>query len=379
MSTELKGKFELRGLALPAATRSRLAWRPSALHAVESLLSGSGTPYRFSALHRVSRILEWHRRVASRFRPLLSWTDPLLGSNGAPIFGRRSQTAEIPPGPNLEVHQQRADASATVSAPAQRTSVSGPEKYPDSANEARMERSSAAIEPPDRAAASEPQAVDAGPYVRDLVLLKPVAAASERSWAARDSSFSLPSWLPLSSPAWRGLPEPSRPRIHLSVSSELRREVLLGSRPDSSMLVGTVIDEPLVPAEPAPAAAAAAEVSTPGWDEARRSIAAAVLRSGHAPAPLAAPPIAIQKPAEGARESSPGQGIEIRLVRPEVRDAGNERRTADAEEKAAANAPIPFLHSKPPEPQLDINAIADKVYQTLLRREQFERERKGLY
>jgi hypothetical protein len=41
-----------------------------------------------------------------------------------------------------------------------------------------------------------------------------------------------------------------------------------------------------------------------------------------------------------------------------------------------AALPVP---ASPPVPQLDINAIADKVSQTLQRRQQFERERRGLY
>jgi hypothetical protein len=51
-------------------------------------------------------------------------------------------------------------------------------------------------------------------------------------------------------------------------------------------------------------------------------------------------------------------------------------------ERAQVPAPSPVatpLPTAPPPPPLDINAVADKVYQALVRRHRFERERRGLF
>jgi len=73
-------------------------------------------------------------------------------------------------------------------------------------------------------------------------------------------------------------------------------------------------------------------------------------------------------------------GLQIRPVRPDASAPVTRRSTNDAPEggrsamgtpKGPAPAPAP--------PPLDINTVADKVYQTLQRRHQLERERRGLY
>jgi len=79
-------------------------------------------------------------------------------------------------------------------------------------------------------------------------------------------------------------------------------------------------------------------------------------------------------------ESSPTGGLELKLVSPAADAAVSHRpviaRAETRTENAPATAPNPGLSTQP---KIDINAIADKVYQTLQRRQQFERERRGLY
>ena len=74
----------------------------------------------------------------------------------------------------------------------------------------------------------------------------------------------------------------------------------------------------------------------------------------------------------------PLPGLEVRLVPPDVRPVG--------EPRAPADPPTPPTVVEEPRraapdgaPALDIDALADKIYQTLQRRQQFERERRGLY
>jgi hypothetical protein len=85
-----------------------------------------------------------------------------------------------------------------------------------------------------------------------------------------------------------------------------------------------------------------------------------------------------EPPAASAPAALPG--LRIRLLKPDESPLATERATSDSTGRArstgeAARAPAPSAAPPP----LDINAVADKVYQVLQRRHQFERERSGLY
>jgi hypothetical protein len=73
-------------------------------------------------------------------------------------------------------------------------------------------------------------------------------------------------------------------------------------------------------------------------------------------------------------------GLHIRLLRPEESPLVTERAANDATPggrsiSETSKAPAPSAAPPP----LDINAVADRVYQVLQRRHRFERERSGLY
>ena len=86
---------------------------------------------------------------------------------------------------------------------------------------------------------------------------------------------------------------------------------------------------------------------------------------------------AIEKLIERIREPVPVPGFEVRLVQPAERETAAQPKAAEPGDAAKTNAaPTP---PPPQAPPLDINAIADKVYKTLMRRERLERERKGLH
>ena len=79
-------------------------------------------------------------------------------------------------------------------------------------------------------------------------------------------------------------------------------------------------------------------------------------------------------------------GIEVRGLSPDVpafsiQPAHAAEEARPAVESAKTPGPSPALPPPLPAapPPLDINALADKVYQTLVRRQQFEQERRGLY
>ena len=73
-------------------------------------------------------------------------------------------------------------------------------------------------------------------------------------------------------------------------------------------------------------------------------------------------------------------GLQIRLVTPDAPEPATQRSAADAAEGGRSTVEVPKGPPPvPPQPPLDINSVADKVYQTLVRRQQFERERRGLY
>ncbi len=75
-------------------------------------------------------------------------------------------------------------------------------------------------------------------------------------------------------------------------------------------------------------------------------------------------------------------GLQIRLVKPDAPVAATRRPAADAAEGGRSTVEVPKAPTPAPAappPPLDINVLADKVYQTLQRRHQLERERRGLY
>jgi hypothetical protein len=85
---------------------------------------------------------------------------------------------------------------------------------------------------------------------------------------------------------------------------------------------------------------------------------------------------AIQKLIEQTSFPMPRPGLEIRVIRQPEHGSENQREERETrEERVPAQQPA----ASAPAPALDVNAIAEKVYQALLHRQQLERERKGLY
>ena len=96
------------------------------------------------------------------------------------------------------------------------------------------------------------------------------------------------------------------------------------------------------------------------------------------PPPRAAPEPqgAVEKLIESTVLPEPSPGLEMRLASP--RKTGLESETVFPERSRADDSILP--PSAPDSTaQIDINEVTDRVYLTLQRRQQLERERKGLY
>jgi hypothetical protein len=75
-------------------------------------------------------------------------------------------------------------------------------------------------------------------------------------------------------------------------------------------------------------------------------------------------------------------GLEMRLVSPEKPPSGTRRPAEVSQDEGPTTAATPLQPPVPTAPSpaaLDINAISEKVYDRLLRRQRLERERRGLY
>ncbi len=92
------------------------------------------------------------------------------------------------------------------------------------------------------------------------------------------------------------------------------------------------------------------------------------------------PPAVIERLIERTVFPMAMPGLQIRPVRPDASAPATQRSANDTPEGRRSTMETPKgPASAPPPPPLDINAVADKVYQTLQRRHQLERERRGLY
>jgi hypothetical protein len=97
--------------------------------------------------------------------------------------------------------------------------------------------------------------------------------------------------------------------------------------------------------------------------------------------PSQAAPSLIEKLIEQTTVPGTLPGLELRLVSLEsVRDHLPDSLDRPKEEAAPSPASPTLSHAQPPlPPPLDINAVADQVYQKLHHRQRFERERRGWF
>lgn len=126
-------------------------------------------------------------------------------------------------------------------------------------------------------------------------------------------------------------------------------------------------------AETPPAAQAPVEQAARIWSSASTALAP----------PRSLPPAedteAITKLIERSVLPMPMPGLGLRLFAPDEPPEARARAEQAARDEPVEAAQSPPLAPASAQPPLDINEVADKVFQTLQRRQQLERERRGFY
>lgn len=357
-------------LSVPASTRARLGWRSRALQGAQSLCAT--LPFSFSALTRLNRILEWHELLTRRFTRWPAWGPAVLD------FGAETNSERNDETPAMTLTTFRQDRR---------------ENPPVQTGMARALRPHGAGHAPVSWRRGAPRERPAGETIRDA---RPAAQIGEHETGFviaqefdRDAQrrLEMPEiTLALKSdqrPAEGFVPEPlffslpqfykaqdPVPLIQLSVTPVRRREVTGVFPPPEPPMTGKPLSEATL-GEPTLQARSIELGAEAAWEAARRSIVALSLRSSAAGPPAKQEMLTKEKAPEGSRS-----GVEIRLVRPEIADTNQDGRTGERDE-VNPQATAPPAPVAPPAPQIDINAITEKVYQALLRRERFERERRG--
>lgn len=341
---------------LPAALYERQSWRPPAVNAAESFLSGlTGRSEPF--MNNAVRLSRWYEQFSRRVQPWSGWPPLSLefrienlsqGKEGA--RGAKDYSSKLQP-----PLSQKPSTQPAVSNSAIRLSI------------LRTIYATKNTTHPSRA---------------DNWSELPVLLREELPHPLRDRIY------------WRSLPQaeilPLLPRLVVSVSPTPRREVRGGFPSDTHLLSTLPIDE-RISAKPA------------SFPVAQQNVAQEILSSPLPwqtviqPDALPATPEAMvnnitSSPSEkpGAIETliermvlpEPLPKLEMRLVSPEQHQASSTRltpNTANDGQKATHLTPELPAPAPPATAPLDVNAIADKVYQKLLRRQQLERERRGLY
>ncbi|MGH9936312.1 MAG: hypothetical protein ACREAM_08700 [Blastocatellia bacterium] len=343
-------RTEGQSRGLPAGLRERVSWRPPAVRAAESLLSDALSRHAIS-IRRAARLSAWHERFIRRVQPWPGWSPLSLDFRSAE--------------PPAEATGRRGDGAMGRIIRDPQSAIHGPQST--------IHSPQPAIRNP-QSAIRNPQSNDAPnrPALR-LAILRPISTTNGRRFSteANDALGGAPEERQLSSsdpsavlrqhlPA-RALPatDGAAPELRLvtSARSTPRREVS-GGFPDhhpslpahertavepvaATLALRAIMDEPASPASASPASAPKSQGAI------ERLIEQTVM-------PIALP------------------GLELRLAQPEQQAStahDQPRAVEDRQPATSASAP----------PPLDINAIADKVWNTLQRRQQLERERRGLY
>jgi len=342
---------------LPAGLRGRVSWRPPTARAAESFLSDTlGRHATFA--WRAARLSTWHERFIRRAQPWPGWSplslefrsdEPLAEATGRQGDGETGGWGD-------EGNPQSAIRSPQSAIRNPQSAVRSPRPRSELALSGRMvsvEANDAPTRPALRLAILRPIMTPAGKRFSTEANDALGGASEERPLL----SSALPAILRQDLLA-RALPATDGPELRLVTSARPtpRREVR-GGFPDHH------------PSSPAPERTAVEPIVAP-------MALRAVMDQLSAPAaPASAPKSqgAIERLIEQTVLPTALPGLELRLAQPEQQASTNHDSPRAVEDRQPATSV-----STPP-PPLDINAIADKVWNTLLRRQQLERERRGLY
>ena len=209
------------------------------------------------------------------------------------------------------------------------------------------------VRPPLRLAILRPINTAAGTVQRKESV--PLSSGTGSSAMAETRHLGLEHWpiaaqLAVQSRLASSMSSPQRPEVHGGFPGDMKGEVRLD--------VATSSDDPVRAALVDSSAFRNDEVPEPGPLGRPRETESA--------GPPALPPVSLP-------------GIQIRLLRPDesaIQPSLDNVAKPGRSTIASSKTPTPPAAAPPP---LDINAVADKVYQVLQRRHQLERERRGLY
>lgn len=359
MDTEAEGLTGSQIGRQPSGLHERQSWQPHALYGLESLLTGI-MRHTGPFLSNTARLYAWCGQFARRVRP---WWSPL--------------SLVVSAGEGLPEGQMRAAQTTQVisrSESAHHTELSRVSNVRDLSG--WLSVPSIPLQPIQHLNPVQPPRLVPAlfrPAIESAVLQ--AAQTTPRSGSANHTELpSVPNVNDLRSwPPVFGVPA-FQPALSFSVSSKSRRELRGGfpvSQPSQAML--TDVEQRKAAPAISPPAQQTADHMAPLFFTAEQAAAR--------PGPTAGLG-ALEKLLERTDLPAPLPGIELRLVSPEILAPAARRPANDAEDgqplknELTPPAPVPAAS---PAPQLDINTVADRVYQTIIRRQQLERERRGLY
>jgi hypothetical protein len=369
MSSEVPERSWSQSGASVLGVRQRQSWRPSAVNAAQSLVS--------RVVHRAGRLMHNSERLSARYEqftrrlePWPEWFPWSLESLPAarPQEGRPAQ----PPVATWTTDQRQLASTGETESPVPQAAAL---TLPHPALRLAILRSAGPTAP---ATMVKTQVLHHAPdlpaRVRDwssFSSAEPRASASGSSFQSNGPSAASSGhdWerplLPTQSMAFQ-------PRLTLNISLAPRQEVYGGFPVSPSSVAGLM------------------ETGWIGLDHTPPLSRRTVANEAPSPVPPPGPIPSLLPQSQGVIEQLldrtllPGQlpGLELRLLSLEgpASMAPGTPSTIDSGPPTADGATPPVsMPAALPEPSLDINAITDKVYQTLQRHQQLERERRGLY
>lgn len=368
---QLLGPRGAKNFDVPSGASRRLSWRPARLIAVRSFLTSlSSRTHPF--LTPAEQLSAWHQQFARRVTPWGGWSAlplefPGERFNHGGSIGDEQATHAITP-------TRDSGKNTAVERPGGPLSRSRPPLIPS-----RPPVQIAILRPHPRGDAT----LTPGKMRGRLSTFPPAAGDLNRPGVENDWANLMPhqrrdTQSDVFPPESRG--EEGRETGPLTNASSFRSRILLAasSSPRRERRGGYPI-RTLMPAMPfqrdTTQTAPEASPSTVDLPEAPGS---QVL----APSRPEGESSALQRLIEATVLPVPLPGMELRLASRDWRmEKGLDRKSNDpSEPHNGPSAPPPVTPPARPEtPALDLNAVADKVYQTLMRRRQRERERRGLY
>jgi len=364
-----------RGEALPQGLAMRQSWQPIATQKTEALMAGIGQRTA-PMLEHVLQVSDWYEQFTRRVQPWSGWTALPQTFPSASLSNDISPHETAPSG--------RSDV-ANIATPATLAATTGIQ--PPTPEMSRVGAPTAPV-------TVTPQLSRPAIRLSTLRVGGAPALAQPHLRGSATVSQSVASNLPIPQttmgdrllvPSFPTAEPPQMaPRLVLNIAPNPRREVQGGfpSRPlplvtsDQPDATGkpSSFRQPVLPVAPLPVEP---EI-LPGKPISPDDV------------PTVAAPVVSPEPEGGIDQESaitkliansflpvPMPGLEIRMASPATQ-ADRHQSTQSVEHSPSPAIP-PSPPPSPPTPQLNIDEIANKVYQTLQRRQQFERERRGMY